>query len=124
MDEITTVQPSAINKPLRFLGIVSQHFAVASALTVIVGIFCSTIFLYGYIRVFDWHLIWIIEYGDVLKFGLVVVAFMAAFFYQIQSTADDVLKLMAGESDKNHTYKKVLEPIQELVESDESVVIH
>jgi hypothetical protein len=108
MDEITTVQPPAINKPLRFLGIVSQHFAVVSTFAVIVGIFCSTVFLYGYIRVFDWHLIWIIEYGDVLKFGLVAVAFISGFFYWIQGVADDVLNIMTKDSDKDHTFKKAL----------------
>lgn len=34
---------------------------------------CSAIFLYAYLSVFDWRLIWIIEYSDILKVGLVAL---------------------------------------------------
>src|SRR5262249_31772182 len=44
-------------------------------------VLCSTLFLYGYLSVFDWQLIWIIEYTDILKFGLVVLAVASGIFF-------------------------------------------
>src|SRR5262245_142350 len=32
------------------------------------------VFAYGYLSVFDWTLIWIIDYSDIFKIGLVAVA--------------------------------------------------
>ncbi|MGO9401587.1 MAG: hypothetical protein ACLP19_27655 [Xanthobacteraceae bacterium] len=65
-------RPSRIEK-------ITQHFAVISTTITATAILSSTVFLYGYLSVFDWRLIWIIEYGDVLKFGLVVLAVLASF---------------------------------------------
>jgi hypothetical protein len=56
----------------------SKHFILVSALTIVGGVLCATIFLYGYLLIFDWRLIWIIEYTDVLKVGLVAVAIVSS----------------------------------------------
>lgn len=107
MNDVATAQPTTAGWQSR-LGALSPHFAILSALAAVVGALCSTIFLYAYLSVFDWHLIWIIEYGDILKFGLVVVAIISGFFYWIYSIADDVIVWMTPDADRDHTAKKVL----------------
>jgi hypothetical protein len=38
----------------------------------------STLFLYAYLSIFDWRLIWIIDYSDIFKVGLVAVAVLSS----------------------------------------------
>src|SRR4029077_12229781 len=54
---------------VRLVRFISEHFAVFSLLGAVFVVLCSTLFLYGYLTVFDRQLIWIIEYPDILKFG-------------------------------------------------------
>src|SRR5262245_1477384 len=58
----------------KLLSFITAHFAAFSLLGLVVVVLCCTLFLYGYLSVFDWQLIWIIEYPDILKFGLVALA--------------------------------------------------
>src|ERR1700753_3661436 len=72
-DAATSVSPKSR------LDTVTKHFAVISTALTVTAVLSSTVFLYGYLSVFDWRLIWVIEYSDVLKFGLIVLAFLASF---------------------------------------------
>jgi hypothetical protein len=56
------------------LDFATKYFAVLSAAAVAVGSSLVVIFIYGYLAVFDWNLIWIIEYQDITKFTLIVIA--------------------------------------------------
>jgi hypothetical protein len=69
----------------RLLTFVAGNFAAFSALGLVAVILCSTIFLYGYLSVFDWRLIWIIEYPDIFKFGLVAIAAISGAIAFIQA---------------------------------------
>lgn len=66
---------------LQLLSFISRHFAVFSLLGLVAVVLCSTLFLYGYLTVFDWQLIWIIEYPDILKFGLVMLAVISGMVW-------------------------------------------
>jgi hypothetical protein len=68
-----TVPPPPPPRPPIF-PIIAQHFLVFSALALVVAVVLGTLFLGGYLSVFDWRLIWVIDYPDILKFGLVVTA--------------------------------------------------
>jgi len=57
----------------------------------VLGVLSSTIVLYGYLSVFDWHLIWIIDYPDILKFGLVVLVMITSFLFTLQGFIENVL---------------------------------
>src|SRR5262245_14716448 len=57
----------------RLLNFITAHFAVFSLLGLVVTVLCSTLIVYGYLSEFDSQLIWIIEYTDILKFGLVAL---------------------------------------------------
>ena len=56
------------------LDFLTKYFAVLSAVAVAAGSSFVVIFVFGYLAVFDWNLIWIIEYQDIAKFTLVGVA--------------------------------------------------
>jgi len=62
----------------RLLNFITAHFAVFSLLGLVVTVLCSTLFVYGYLSEFDSQLIWIIEYTDILKFGLVALALISS----------------------------------------------
>jgi hypothetical protein len=53
------------------LQFVKEYFVVFSALAIIVGVVLATIFLNAYLSVFDWQLLWIGQYPDILTFALV-----------------------------------------------------
>jgi hypothetical protein len=74
----------------------------------VTAILSSTVFLYGYLSVFDWHLIWIIEYSDVLKFGLVVFAVVTGFFYFISGYVEDAYHLISAEPEKRGVWIKTI----------------
>jgi hypothetical protein len=79
-----------IPKPKELFEFASKHFVLFSALSIIAGVVVATIGLYAYLSVFDWHLIWVIEYGDILKFGLVALAAISGSAALIGSMLDIV----------------------------------
>lgn len=72
-------------RALTVIELVSEHFALASTILILTSAICATIFIYGYLRVFDWHLIWFVEYSDLLKAGLISIAFMSGIVYLLQT---------------------------------------
>jgi hypothetical protein len=60
----------------------SKNFALVSAAITVLSACMVMVFLFAYLSVFDWNLIWIVEYSDIIKFSLIGVAFMSgsAFF--------------------------------------------
>ena len=52
----------------------TKNFAMVSGVTALVAYLIGTVFLYSYLSFFDWRLIWLVEYADVIKFGLVAFA--------------------------------------------------
>jgi len=84
MSNTPETSPAPKDTPaLRLLSFISGYFAVFSLLGLVAIVLCSTLFLYGYLSVFDWQLIWIIEYPDILKFGLVALAVISSIILAI-----------------------------------------
>src|SRR5712691_3115650 len=79
------------------LKFISENFAVLSSSTLVFAVLCATVFLYTYLSVFDWNLIWIVEYPDILKFGLVAVAIISGFISIIQSLINQLLLVTESE---------------------------
>jgi hypothetical protein len=71
---------------------ISEHFLLISAIVIALAVAATAAGLGAYLRVFDWRLIWIIEYADVLKWGLVALVLLSAFafsgLYLIDSMED------------------------------------
>jgi hypothetical protein len=60
------------------LTFLAGNIASLSAIGGFAVVVCSTLFLYGYLSVFDWRLIWIIDYSDIFKIGLVTLGVLAS----------------------------------------------
>ncbi len=73
---MTVQPPPEPRSPI--LAVVTEHFLLFSALAIIGAVVFGTLFLGGYLGVFDWRLIWIIDYPDILKAGLVGTAAAAS----------------------------------------------
>jgi hypothetical protein len=68
----------------------SENFALVSAAITAVTACIVMTFLFAYLSVFDWALIWIIEYTDIIKFSLIGVAIVSSlwfFLFYISSKA-------------------------------------
>jgi hypothetical protein len=57
----------------------TKNFALVSGTIALVAYLVGTVFLYSYLSFFDWRLIWLVEYADVIKFGLVAFACLSSF---------------------------------------------
>src|ERR1700736_2591178 len=71
----------------------SKNFALLSVSIAIFSAVMAIIFIAAYLRVFDLRLIWIIEYPDILKIGLTVVALFSGFSWYIFSSSQDAINL-------------------------------
>ena len=68
---------------------VSSQPAVISGAFVLFSLFCASIFLFAYVRVFDWRLIWLVDYADVLRIGVVALAFFSGIAWYVWAVFDD-----------------------------------
>jgi hypothetical protein len=92
MVKVTT--PPRLQRLNVALDFVTKHFAVLSVAMAIFGATAAIIFIAAYLRVFDWRAIWIIEYSDVLKIGLLIIALFSGFSYYIWSSASSAIELV------------------------------
>lgn len=83
----------AASRSSKLLEFATKNFALASATLAALGYLIGTVFLYSYLSFFDWHLIWLVEYSDVLKFGIVAFAFLSSFSFLFWAFADDAARL-------------------------------
>jgi hypothetical protein len=90
IDDAKAAKLQRLNGAMDFI---TKHFAVLSVALAVFGMTTAIIFIAAYLRVFDWRIIWIIEYADVLKIGLITVALFSGFSYYIWSGARDAIDL-------------------------------
>jgi hypothetical protein len=64
-------EPLSIGEVFQF---VKENIVAISAIALVAGVVWATVFLYGYLKVFDWRLLWIVQYPDILGFALIAVA--------------------------------------------------
>jgi hypothetical protein len=86
-----TDQPQQAPWPLAVLQFTKEYFVPLSALAIVSGIVLATVYLYGYLSVFDWHLIWVVQYPDVLGFALIAVGVIAGFATLIPALVENVV---------------------------------
>jgi hypothetical protein len=55
----------------------TKNLALVSAAITLFSACMVMVFLFAYLSVFDWNLIWIIEYSNIIKFSLIGIAFMS-----------------------------------------------
>lgn len=91
---VATPQPTDVTPPpaqVTFLQFTQQYFAVLSGIAVVGGAGLATIFLYAYLSVFDWHLLWIVQYPDIITFALVAIGVIGGSFTLIYSIISTIL---------------------------------
>jgi hypothetical protein len=76
MSEPPAIGSEAKASPL--LTFVAGNLASISAIGVFTAVVYSTLFLYSYLSIFDWRLIWIIDYSDIFKVGLVALGVLSS----------------------------------------------
>ena len=59
------------------LQLVKDNFAIISGAAVVIGVALAITFLTAYLLVFDWHLLWFVQYTDILTFGLLALGLVA-----------------------------------------------
>jgi hypothetical protein len=103
MDDVTSLEVLASTRRT-VLENVRVNFALISALAGLTALLGSTVFLYGYLSVFDWRLIWVIEYSDVLKFGLIIFAVLTGYLFLIEGYARDAYRIAFSEDPKTRLW--------------------
>jgi hypothetical protein len=103
MDDVTSLEVLA-NSKRTVLENVRENFGPISAVAGVTALLGSTVFLYGYLSVFDWRLIWVIEYSDVLKFGLIIFAVLTGSVYFLQGYATDAYNAVFSEDPKKRSW--------------------
>jgi hypothetical protein len=68
-----------------------DNFAIVSAATAALGVTLATIFLASYLSVFDWHLLWFVQYTDIITSGLVALGVLGGSLTLLQVFATTVL---------------------------------
>ncbi len=58
----------------------TKNFAVLSAAALGLSSVLVIVFMFGYLQVFDWNLIWIIEYTDMTKFIVITIAIVCSLY--------------------------------------------
>jgi hypothetical protein len=64
-----------------FLEFLSRHLGALTAIATVLSATFAMAFLFSFLSVFDWTLIWIIEYTDIIKFGLISFALVSGYTY-------------------------------------------
>jgi hypothetical protein len=73
------------------LQFVKDNFVVVSAAALLIGVALSTTFLASYLSVFDWHLLWFVQYPDIITFGLLALGIGSGSITILQGFAQGVL---------------------------------
>lgn len=106
----TTAAPPALQPNVakltagQVLSFIKENFVILSAAAVLLGVTLSTMFLAAYLSVFDWHLLWFVQYSDIITFGLLAVGIVTGSLTFIWSAAHTVYGLfgMKGRARWKH----------------------
>jgi hypothetical protein len=97
-------QPTApLAPPLtaaQVLTVVKDNFVLVSAAAAIVGVVLATTFFAGYLSVFDWHLLWYVQYTDLLTIGIVALGIISGSVVLLQTWTQNLLELVTMDQRK------------------------
>jgi hypothetical protein len=80
------------------LQFIKDNFVLVSAAAALLGVTFATTILASYLSVFDWHLIWFIQYPDIITFGLIAVGVVSGLVTVLQTIAQAVVAGFEVES--------------------------
>jgi hypothetical protein len=73
------------------LQFIKDNFVLVSAAALLIGVALSTTFLSAYLSFFNWHLLWFVQYTDIITFGLLAAGIMSGSITLLQGFAQTVL---------------------------------
>lgn len=89
--------PPKVHTAQGFFRAIKENFVLVSGSVAVIGVALATLFLFSYLSVFDWHLMWFVEYTDILTFGLVAVAIVGSSLLLVLSGANVMLDTFGFE---------------------------
>jgi hypothetical protein len=90
-DKPPAAQPPPGLTSAQALQFIRENFVLISAGAVLVGVVLSTTFLAAYLSIFDWHLLWFVQYTDIITFGLLALGIVSGSIALLQSAVQTVL---------------------------------
>lgn len=76
---------TAESRAVAYLKFANEHMALFTVMIAGLGLVSSLLFITGYLMVFDWRLIWVIEYQDLIKIGLIAVVFVFSLLISVNA---------------------------------------
>jgi hypothetical protein len=90
-DEPPAAQPAPGVAAAQALQFIRENFVLVSAAALLIGVALATTFLAAYLSIFDWHLIWFVQYTDIITFGLIALGIVSGSVTFLQNIAQIVL---------------------------------
>lgn len=92
---LSTTGPPPVQtaKESQLLQAIKDNFVLVSGAAVIIGTGLATIFLAAYLSVFDWHLLWFVQYTDILTFGLIAIGVISGSILFLQASVQAIISL-------------------------------
>ncbi|WP_395449059.1 hypothetical protein ACHMW7_03890 [Aminobacter sp. UC22_36] len=76
---------TAESRAVAYFKFANEHMALFTVMIAGMGLVSSLLFITGYLMVFDWRLIWVIEYQDLIKIGLIAIVFVLSLLISINA---------------------------------------
>jgi MFS family permease len=78
---------------------IKENFVVVSGTALIFGVVLASTFVTAYLTVFDWHLLWFVQYTDIITFGLLGLGIISGSLIILQALAQTVISLFHLKKD-------------------------
>ena len=108
MDNVDDPKPVKPIPPAEIFRFLRENFTVISGLAVVGGIALATIFLSSYLAVFDWHLLWFVQYTDILTYGLIALGLVGGSFLLVQPLTQTALSFDALQEKSRRKWRIAL----------------
>lgn len=97
-----TVAPT--QKPAAFtttqlIQAIKENFVVVSGSALIFGVVLASTFVTAYLTVFDWHLLWFVQYTDIITFGLLGLGIISGSLIIVQALAQAAISAFSLKKD-------------------------
>jgi MFS family permease len=87
---------------------IKENFVVVSGTALIFGVVLASTFVTAYLTVFDWHLLWFVQYTDIITFGLLGLGIISGSLIILQALAQTVISLFQMKKDSRVRWTWVL----------------
>jgi hypothetical protein len=78
---------------------IKENFVVVSGSALIFGVVLASTFVTSYLTVFDWHLLWFVQYTDIITFGLLGLGIVSGSLIILQTLTQNVINMFSLKKD-------------------------